>query len=216
MNTAEYTWGIGRLTLVPATKVVTRLHTYGKDRVPDWGGVVLAMNHFSWIDVAVFGSASPRTIYYVAKAEAHRVPGLGQLIRGFGTLSVRRGESDREAVRLMRQTVRGGRALGVFVEGTRQRSGVPGDVQAGAAMVAINEGVPVIPGAVHGSQTWQLGNFHPVSVAWGEPMRFDGLPRNGRGYREGSNELKAKIRELWEWLVEVHELGRPADATPPR
>jgi hypothetical protein len=83
-------------------------------------------------------------------------------------------------------------------------------------MVAINEGVPVIPGAVHGSQTWRPGNFHPVSIAWGEPMRFDGLARNGRGYREASNEIQAKIRELWQWLVELHALGRPRDATPPR
>ena len=42
------------------------------------------------------------------------------------TLAVRRGESDRDAVRLMRQAVRDGRALGLFVEGTRQRTGVPG------------------------------------------------------------------------------------------
>jgi 1-acyl-sn-glycerol-3-phosphate acyltransferase len=216
VNIAEITWGIGRMTLVPATYVVTRLQHYGKDRVPDWGGVVLAMNHFSWIDVAAFGSASPRTIYYVAKEEAHRVPALGQIIRGFGTLSVRRGESDREAVRLMRQTVRDGRALGVFVEGTRQKSGVPGEVQAGAAMVAINEGVPVVPGAIHGTQDWRVGNFHPASIAWGEPMRFDGLARNGRGYREGSEQIKVKIYELWEWLVELHEAGRPRIATPPR
>ncbi len=216
MNVPELSWGIGRLTLVPTTYVAARLQHYGKDRVPDWGGVVLAMNHFSWIDVAAFGSCCPRTIYYVGKSEAHQVLGLGQLIRAFGTLSVRRGESDREAVRLMRQTVRDGRALGVFVEGTRQKSGVPGSVQPGAAMVAINEGVPVIPGAVHGSQTWRPGNFHPVSIAWGEPMRFDGLARNGRGYREASNEIQAKLRELWQWLVELHELGRPRDAIPPR
>ena len=216
MNIPELSWGIGRMTLVPATYVVGRLHHYGKDRIPDWGGVVLAMNHFSWIDVATFGSCCPRTIRYVGKAEAHRVPGLGQLIRAFGTLSIRRGESDREAVRLMRQTVRDGNVLGVFAEGTRQKSGVPGQAQAGAAMVAINEGVPVIPGATHGSQTWRVGNFHPISVAWGEPMRFDGLPRNSKGYREATGEIQAKIHELWHWLVELHELGRPRDAVPPR
>jgi hypothetical protein len=47
-------------------------------------------------------------------------------------------------------------------------------------------------------------------------MTFDGLPRGGRGYKEASLEIQRKIRELWEWLGEVHELGRPRDATPPR
>ena len=84
----------------------------------------------------------------------------------------RPGESDREAVRYMREVVREGHALGLFAEGTRQRSGVPGPVQAGAAMAAIQEGVPVVPAAIHGSQTWRPGNFHPVSVAWGEPFRW--------------------------------------------
>ena len=68
---------------------------------------------------------SPRTLYFMAKVEAHRVPGLGQLMRSFGAFSVRRGESDRDAVRTMREIVRDGHALGLFVEGTRQRSGVP-------------------------------------------------------------------------------------------
>ena len=194
--------------------VASRLKVYGKDRVPLEGGVVLASNHYSWLDPAALGAASPRLINYMAKVEAHRVPGLGQVIRAFGTISVRRGESDREAVRLMREIVREGGALGLFVEGTRQRSGVPGEVQPGAAMVAIQEGVPVVPAAIHGSQTWKPGNFRPVSVAWGEPMRFDGLPKGGKGYREASVLLQSEIRRLWDWLVEMHELGRP-DGTPP-
>jgi 1-acyl-sn-glycerol-3-phosphate acyltransferase len=176
---------------------------------------VLALNHFSWLDPPAFGAASPRTIYYMAKIEAHRVPGLGQLIRSFGAFSVRRGESDRDAVRLMRQLVHEGHALGLFVEGTRQRSGVPGPVQPGAAMAALQEDVPVVPAAIHGSQTWRVGNFHPVSVAWGEPMRFDGLPRSGKGYREASAEIQREVRRLWEWLVEMHALGRPRTARPP-
>ena len=83
---------------------------------------MLAFNHFHWIDPPAFGAASPRPVVFVAKVEAHRVPGLGQLIRAFGTISVRRGESDREAVRQMRAAVQDGQAIGLFVEGTRQLS----------------------------------------------------------------------------------------------
>ncbi len=46
-------------------------------------------------------------------------------------------------------------------------------------------------------------------------MRFDGLPKGAKGYREGSAEIAAKLKELHAWLVEVHANGRPRHATPP-
>ena len=215
MNRVDAVWAVGRVTLQPLVRLVTPVRSYGTERVPRSGGVVLAFNHFPWIDPPVFGAVSPRTVYFMAKVEAHRIPGLGQLIRSFGTISVRRGESDRDAVRRMREVVRDGHALGLFVEGTRQLSGELGPVQPGAAMVALQEDVPVVPAAIHGSHTWRVGNWAPVSVAWGEPMRFDGLPRGGKGYREASAEIGAKLRQLHDWLAEVHALGRPRRATPP-
>ncbi|HKX47162.1 MAG TPA: lysophospholipid acyltransferase family protein [Gaiellaceae bacterium] len=216
MNRTDRVWAVGRPTIGTAVELLTRLRVYGRERVPMDGGLVVASNHLSWIDPPVLGAAIPRTLYFMAKVEAHRVPGLGQLMRSFGAFSVRRGESDRDAVRTMRQLVRDGHALGLFAEGTRQRSGVPGPVQPGAAMVAINEQVPVICSAIYGSFEWRLGNFSPVSLAWGTPMSFDGLPRGGKGYKEASVEIEREIRKLWEWLAGVHELGRPRDAVPPR
>jgi 1-acyl-sn-glycerol-3-phosphate acyltransferase len=216
MNATDVAWAFGRPTIGSAVKLFARLRVYGAQRMPRNGGIVAASNHFSWIDPPALGAASPRTLYFMAKVEAHRVPGLGQLLRSFGAFPVRRGESDREAVRTMRGIVRAGHALGMFAEGARQRGGLPGLVQPGAAMVAITEEVPVIPAAIHGSFEWRAGNLAPVSVAWGEPMIFDGLPRGGRGYTEASLEIERKIRELWEWLVELHEAGRPRDAVPPR
>ena len=216
MNRTDMVWAVGRPTIGAAFSLATRLRVYGRERVPMEGGLVVAVNHFSWIDPPVLGAAIPRTLYFMAKVEAHRVPGLGQLMRSFGAFSVRRGESDRDAVRTMRQLVRDGHALGLFAEGTRQKSGVPGPVQPGAAMVAITEDVPVICAAIYGSFEWRLGNFSPVSLAWGTPMSFDGLPRGGKGYKEASAEIEREIRKLWEWLAGVHERGRPDDATPPR
>jgi 1-acyl-sn-glycerol-3-phosphate acyltransferase len=215
VNRAELAWKLGRPIVQPLIRAFMPLRVYGKERVPREGGIVMAFNHFSWIDPPAFGTASPRTIYFMAKIEAHRVPGLGHLMRLFGTFSVRRGESDREAVRMMRQIVLEGHALGLFVEGTRQRSGVPGKVQPGAAMVALQEDVPVVPAAIHGTQEWRVGNWKPVSVVWGEPMRFEGLPKNGKGYREASEQIERELHRLWRWLVEVHEAGRPASVALP-
>ncbi|MBV8259122.1 MAG: 1-acyl-sn-glycerol-3-phosphate acyltransferase [Actinobacteria bacterium] len=215
MNRIDAAWVPGRPIIGGSAALATRLRSYGEERVPKQGGVVLAFNHFSWIDIPCFGFKSPRTIYFLAKVEAHRVPGLGELIRFFGAFSVRRGESDREAVRRMVEVVREGNVLGVFAEGTRQRSGVPGHVQPGAAMAAIQGDVPVVCAAIHGSQVWKPGNFAPVSIAWGEPMRFDGLPKGGKGYREASAEIERELYRLWAWLRDLHEAGRPRVALPP-
>ena len=215
MNRIDAVWAVGRWTIQPLTKLSTPLRCYGKERIPAEGGCVLAMNHFSWLDPPAFGTCCPRTIHFLAKSEIHSHFGLGQLIRAFGTRSVRRGESDREAVRVMRQIVRDGYPLGLFVEGTRQKSGVPGEAMPGTGMVALQEDVPVIPAAIHGSQFWQPWNRHPISIVWGKPMQFEGIPRSGKGYREASAHIQEEIHRLWRWLVEHHEQGRPANPTLP-
>ena len=182
---------------------------------PARGGRRLARNHLHWIDVPLLGALSPRNLDFVAKVEALKLPGFGAFIRSFGTIAVRRGESDREAVRQMRQAAHDGRALGLFVEGTRQRTGRPGKAQPGAAMVAIQEEVPVVPAAIYGTQFWKLGDFAPCSIGFGKPMHFGSLPKNGRGYKEATAEIESEIRRLFDWLADVHARGRPKGLTPP-
>ena len=209
-------WGIGKGLIGTATRGLVAIKPYGKERVPREGGLVLAMNHFSYVDPPVFGVVCPRKVVFVAKTELFDSPGLAQLMRAHGTLSIRRGESDRDALRRMRETVRRNEVLGVFVEGTRQQSGVLGEAKPGAAMVAIQEGVPLLPAAIHGSQHWHLGNRHPVSVAFGEPLRFAEYPRGGKGYAAATEEIETELRRLWEFLVRMHELGRPSGSPPRR
>lgn len=208
-------WGVGKTVLAGATYAVASLRQYGRERVPRDGGAVLAVNHAHWIDVPVVGTLCPRRIVYLAKIEAHQIPLLGPFIGAMGTLAVRRGESDREAIRLARQAVRQNELLGMFVEGTRQKSGEPGVAKPGAAMVAIQEGVPVLPAAIYNSTAWKLGSRAPISLAWGEPMRFAEHPRNSKGYKAATAEIETEIRRLWEFLAEMHRLGRP-QGTPPR
>jgi len=208
-------WATGRLYMGLPARLLTRARAYGRERVPRAGGVVIAVNHLHWIDVPLVGGLSPRNLDFVAKAEAVRFPGLGEFLRWHGTIGVRRGESDREAVREMRQAVRNGRALGLFVEGTRQRAGRPGKAQPGAAMVAIQEQVPVVPAAIYGTQFWKPGNFAPCTLVFGQPLDFSGLPKNGRAYKEATAEIEARIHGLFDWLADLHAKGRPNGATPP-
>ena len=86
----------------------------------------------------------------------------------------------------MRGSSRDGNALGLFVEGTRQRqrrararAARRGDGRAAGGRARRPGRDPRLPG-------WKPGNLEPVSIAWGEPMVFDGLPKGGKGYREAS------------------------------
>jgi 1-acyl-sn-glycerol-3-phosphate acyltransferase len=214
VNKTQIVQLLGRPLFYAAVRVCTPLRVYGVERIPANGPIILCFNHFSWLDPWALGSVVPRTLYYVAKQEAHDNPIIGPLIRLFGTSSVRRGESDREAIRIMRDVVRRGDALGMFPEGTRQER-EPGEVRPGAAMIAVQEKVPVLCGAIHGSQDWKLGNFHPVSIAFGEPIDLSGHARNSQGYRAAALDIQRELRRLWEFLVVTHEQGRPRVAIPP-
>jgi 1-acyl-sn-glycerol-3-phosphate acyltransferase len=215
MAYGDFAWRTSRLWIAPLVRLFTRCRGYGLERMPRTGGCVLAVNHVAWIDIGVLGTLSPRNINYVAKIELSEVPGFGRFVDWHGLISIRRGESDREAVRLVRQAARDGRAIGVFVEGTRQRSGIPGRAQPGAAMVALQENVKVVPIAIYGTQFWKVGNFAPCSIAVGEPFLLEGYPKGGRGYKEASLEIERRIHELFHWLADVHARGRPQGQTPP-
>jgi 1-acyl-sn-glycerol-3-phosphate acyltransferase len=196
----DLAWAIGRVYMGQPVRLLTRPRTFGRENVPATGGLVYAINHLHWIDIPLVGLVSPRTVWFVAKAEAANFPLLGAFLRLHGAIAIRRGESDRDAVRRMREEARNGNVVGLFVEGTRQRNGRPGVAQPGAAMVALQEDVPVVPVAVYGTQFWRVGNFRRCSVAFGEPLRFEGLPKNGKGYREATTVIERRIHELFEQL----------------
>jgi 1-acyl-sn-glycerol-3-phosphate acyltransferase len=216
MAYGDLAWTTSRLWLAPLTRVLTRARAYGLERLPGAGGCVLAINHLAWVDIPLVGSLSPRNVNYVAKVELVSIPAFGRYVEWHGVIAVRRGESDRDAVRRMRRYAAEGRAVGLFVEGTRQRSGRPGQAQPGAAMVAIQERVPVIPIAVYGTQFWRPGNFAPCSIALGEPLRFERSEgAAGRAYRAATAEIERRINVLFDWLADLHARGRPRGETPP-
>jgi 1-acyl-sn-glycerol-3-phosphate acyltransferase len=215
VSSSNVAWALGRRYMGWPAALVTRPRAYGRERVPRTGGLVYAVNHMHWLDIPLVGLLSPRNIDFVAKVEAVRVPGVGRFLEWHGTIAVRRGESDRVAVRKMLESARSGRVVGLFVEGTRLKAGRPGTAQPGAAMVAIQAGVPVIPMAIYGTQFWKPTKPAPCSLAFGEPLRFDDLPKNGRGYKEATIEIERRINVLFDWLAEVHANGRPKGLVPP-
>jgi len=200
VSATDVAWAIGRIYMGWPVRLFTRARALGLENIPKTGGAVYAINHLHWIDIPIIGLLSPRTVYFVAKAEAANFPALGAFLRLHGAISIHRGESDREAVRRMRDEARAGHVVGLFVEGTRQKSGRPGVAQPGAAMVGMQEDVPIIPIAIYGTQFWKPGNFRRCTVLFGEPLRFGDLPKNGKGYREATAVIERRIHELFDEL----------------
>jgi 1-acyl-sn-glycerol-3-phosphate acyltransferase len=207
---AEAGWRVGRMFVPRIAVLLAPAAGYGIDRVPLEGGAVVAANHFSGIDHPLIGAFSPRTIYFLAKAELLEVPVVGWSLKSLGVFGVRRGEGDRDALRHARELAREGKLVGVHLEGTRQRFGHPGVMHPGGLMIALQEGVPVIPCGLD-TFGWSPRNRRKCAVVWGEPMRLGDLPRNRRGYAEAAEVVGAEIVRLWRLAAEASAAGLPPE-----
>jgi 1-acyl-sn-glycerol-3-phosphate acyltransferase len=197
-----------RWFVAPVAMALAPSYAYGTERVPAKGGGVIASNHLSAIDPPLVGALCPRTIYYMAKAELLALPLVGEVLQWTGAFPVRRGEGDRESVRQAREIARAGHMVGVFVEGTRQRLGYPGRVLPGGMMIALQEGVPVVPCGVY-SFGWSFRNRMSCAVVWGEPIDLSGLPRSGRGHRQAAEIVGGEILRLWRQAAQAVAAGFP-------
>lgn len=192
----EKTQRFARTFMGPITQVLAPSGKYGIERVPRSGGLVVASNHLSAVDPLLLPLSCPRTVYQIAKSELLDIPVAGEVLRWLGSFGVRRGEGDRDALRVARWVVAEGHAVGFFVEGTRRKIGYPGPGHAGAAMIAVQEEAPVVPCGIDTFQ-WSLRNRRRCAVVWGEPLDLSGLPKNGKGYKEGAAVIDDAILGLW-------------------
>ena len=192
----EAVWPFLRRYVSPIVVALAPSYGYGLERVPADGGAVVAANHLSAVDPPLVGAFCPRPVIFMTKAELLAIPVAGELLAWAGAFPVRRGEGDRESVRRARALARQGHLVGVFVEGTRQRFGHPGRMHPGGVMIAIQEGVPIVPCGLY-SFGWGLRQRRPCALVWGEPMDVSGYPRSGRGYREAAQIVGEEITRLW-------------------
>ena len=186
------------------------LRVLGRERVPLTGPFLLVANHASFFDPVVAGVACPRPLAFMAKAELFRVPFLGWLIRRVHAFPVRRDGADPSAFRRALGVLEGGRPLLVFPEGTRGSEGILRPAKAGAGMLAVRSGVPVVPAYIQGTGT-ALGRGQkwprlvPLTVAFGPPIEFDRGARGKRAYEAAASRMMAAIARLQEEVT-----GRPA------
>ena len=118
-------------------------------------GVVLVANHTSLLDINAAFAASPTPIVFLSKASVRKVPLLGKLNELAGTVFVERGNraSSEQAVNQLTATLKQGRSVLVFPEGTRSANGELRPFKKGAFHLAQAAGSPIVP--MHISGTWE-------------------------------------------------------------
>ena len=136
------------LVVFPLFRGLFRGSTLGLEHVPKDGPLVVASNHGSHLDPPLLGHALGRPVAFMAKAELFAIPLLGAVIRACGAYPVRRGASDREAIRTATAKLEEGWATGVFLDGTRQANGRVNNPLPGAALLAARSGAPLLPVAI--------------------------------------------------------------------
>ncbi|WP_320666536.1 lysophospholipid acyltransferase family protein [Prochlorococcus sp. MIT 1307] len=156
---------VSYLIAFPAFRLLFRGRVYGKKNVPQRGSLVVVANHGSHLDPPLLGHALGRPVAFMAKEELFNIPLLGQIIRMCAAYPVKRGASDREAIRTATSRLDEGWAIGVFLDGTRQRNGRVNSPLAGAALLAARSGSPLLPVAIVNShRAFGSGTFWPRLV----------------------------------------------------
>lgn len=191
-----------------------RLDIRGQEYVPRTGGAVLAVNHTSYLDfmeVGVVGRRSGRNVRYMMKAELeHGIVGfLMKHCRAIGVDRTSGAESFGRAVAALRT----GELVVVYPEATISRSFELKEFKSGAARMALEAGVPIVPMTIWGAhRIWtkgfpkQLGRHNfPVHIRIGEPLVATG----------SAEQVTAALRERMAELLTAAQEGYPMPAGRP-
>ena len=155
----------------------------GEENIPRKDGAILAINHVSYLDFAITGTAAlptGRLVRFMAKKEIFDHKVAGPLMRGMHHINVDRSNGSASFVAALR-ALKSGEIIGIFPEGTTSTSFEIKELKSGAVRLAMGAGVPIIPTIIWGSQRiWTKGlkrnlkrNNFPVTVVFGEPIFYE-------------------------------------------
>jgi 1-acyl-sn-glycerol-3-phosphate acyltransferase len=179
-----------------------RFDITGAEHVPTAGGAVMAINHVGYLDFTFAGLAaqdSKRLVRFMAKKEVFDHPVAGPLMRGMKHIPVDRTGAAAQSYTLAVEAVRRGEIVGVFPEATISQSFELKEFKTGAARMAMEAGVPLLPCVIWGSQRVFTKN-RPRDLTRGTPIRIvvgeAFTPTPGSDPLEVTAELKRRMHSL--------------------
>ena len=180
--------------------IIFRTRGYDSHKVPE-GAVILAPNHFSFMDHFFMGAAIRRRVRFMAKSQIFKAP-LQFIFTHGGVFPVRRGHADEEAFITSASILERGGAIVMYCEGGRSRSGeVSTTAKPGIGRLALESGAPIVPVSIHGSgkvRNWKKLQFPKVTVRYGDPIRWEPVADPDRGQQqEVADAILGRIRELY-------------------
>jgi len=185
----------------PVVTLLFRYRAYGKEHLPRDAGYVLAAGHVSNFDPWALGLTlwPRRFLRFMAKSELFWFP-LGPVLASAGAFKVHRGRADREAIQIAVELARAGNVIAMFPEGTRRRKGLrkkwEAQAHTGAARIALEAGVPLIPAGIKGTNN--LRRLGPLRVLYGPAVPLDDLRGldAGDAARAATERLMNAIHDL--------------------
>jgi 1-acyl-sn-glycerol-3-phosphate acyltransferase len=202
------------------TRVLTSLYAYtllraraiSPEKVPGAGAVILAPNHFSFMDHFLMGCYIRRKVRFMAKSQLFK-PGPMQFVYTHGgVFPVRRGARDEEVFITAETILARGGAITMYCEGGRSRTGkVAEQAKRGIGRLALESGAPVVPIAIHGSsriRNWKRLQFPKTTVQYGDPLRWEPIEHPTPEQQQAvADEILLQIRGLYAGLEEHGRKG---------
>jgi 1-acyl-sn-glycerol-3-phosphate acyltransferase len=162
---------------------ITGVRSRGHDlhKVPTEGSYVVIANHASHLDGPALVAALPHPMYFVIKKELARIPLWGVAAVKIGFIAIDRADSQQARARMDEavKTVRSGRRIIVFAEGTRSADGRLHPFRKGGFHLAIDAGVPVLPVAINGSHRLYPKGAKRVQPGVVDVLVCDPIPTEG-------------------------------------
>ncbi|HET8536144.1 MAG TPA: lysophospholipid acyltransferase family protein [Solirubrobacteraceae bacterium] len=193
-----------------------RARSIASDNVPPSGPVILAPNHFSFMDHFFLGAFIRRKVRFMAKSQLFSKPLVWVYSPG-GVFPVRRGARDEEAFITAEKILADGGCVAMYCEGGRSRTGQLSDkAKRGIGRLALESGAVIVPVAIHGSskvRNWKKLQFPKVTVQYGEPFRYERVAEPTREQQQAAaDDIFSEIKAVYAGLDEHGRAGARAKA----
>ncbi len=158
-------------------RFIFRIRVSGVENIPDSGGLIIAANHLSYLDIPLLGYSLNRPANFVGKKGLFTIPVVGNLLQLLGGIPIDREKPDRSAIREIINKLNSGNIVVIYPEGTRSLNGKLQAGKAGVGLIVRMSGKQVVPAAIAGtdkampSGSWFI-RPHQVTITFGKPLDF--------------------------------------------